>query len=67
MPNNQETAINIKPLGSRVIIKVDEIPMEYITESIIVVPDHGNIRKMATQTGVVVAVGDGCSSSLIEN
>lgn len=51
----------IKACGPRVVIKVDEIPDEEITEGgIVIVDTKKQVRRAAVETGTVVSVGDAC-------
>lgn len=51
--------MNIKPLGNRIVLKIDEVPSEIVTASGLIVPDFNDIKKQNTQTGIVTAVGPG--------
>ena len=51
--------MKIKPLGNRIVLKIDDVPEEIITKGGIIVPDFNEVKKQNTQTGVVLAVGPG--------
>jgi chaperonin GroES len=51
--------MKIKPLGNRIVIKIDDVPSEIITKGGIIVPDFNEVKKQNTQTGIVKAVGPG--------